>query len=138
MKNKASTPHDVLKKWMVETGTETLGDEFHLSVLKKIEALPQPKTYYSPVISSGAWTVIIGLIASLLGWSVFSAPSRPGNSSIVELLKRINLPKPSLDFLNLSISTPDLGSPFQLGILAFFILGFLMVLTSVRSRQSSI
>lgn len=138
MKNKRINPNDSLKKWIIEAGTETPGEEFHLSVLKKIEALPQSTLTYQPVISPLGWKLILGFIASIFGWSVVLVPAQPETPSLFDRLPTINLPSLNLNLYEFNIPTLDFSPQFLIGIGAFFILGFIMIIGTIRNKHFGI
>lgn len=138
MKDKRINPNDPLKKWIAEAGKESPGEEFHLSVLKKIEALPQSSLSYQPVISPLGWRLIFGLIGLIFGWSVVAVPARPETPSLFDKLPTIKLPLPNLSLHEISIPTLDFSPQFLMGINAFFILGFIMIIGTIRNKRFGI
>ena len=84
MKQKELNNLDPMNNWIKEAGMESLGPEFHISVLKKIETLPKVNPSYTPVISSKGWKLIFGFIALIFGTSVFFLPPSEDTSSLFD------------------------------------------------------
>jgi hypothetical protein len=138
MKNEKIKPFDSMKKWIVEAGTDSPGDEFHWSVLKKIEALPQARTVYRPVISSLGWKLIVGFIASIFAWCILMVPARPETSTLFDKIPKLKTPIPSFKLVDLSFSIPDFGPQFLLGIAVFFIMSFLLIIGTLQNKQAKV
>jgi len=138
MKNEESKALDPMKRWISEAGTDTPGDQFHLSVLKKIEALPQAKDVYSPVISPLGWKIILGFITSIFVWSAFFVPAQATDSSLFDKLPKLKLPAFNLPLNNLALPSPDLSPNLLLGIAAFFVMGFLLIVNTLRNKQAEL
>lgn len=138
MKNEKISPSDPIKKWLKETGTEMPGEEFHLSILKKIETLPKTTLVYKPVISPFGWKLILGFILSIIGWGVLSAPVQPESVSVFDKLPQVNLTPLAKYLYDFSLPAPDLSPQFLIGIGAFFILGFIMIIGTMRNKQAGI
>lgn len=133
MKQEELNKVDPLENWIKEAGMETLGPEFHLSVLKKIEVLPKTNTSYTPVISSFGWKVILGLIALVFTGSLIFIPADSDSPSLFDRLPVYQLPK-----FNLILPSLDFSPPFFLSIIAFFILGFIMIVGTIRNNKVGI
>ncbi|MFN4000094.1 hypothetical protein [Algoriphagus sp.] len=129
---------DSLKNWIKEAGTDSLGSEFHLSVLNKIEALPKTSSTYEPVISPFAWKLIFIFIAGIFGGSIIFFPSSENNPSLFDKIPPIKLPSFSLELYNFSFPTINFAPPFIMGIAAFFILGFIMIAGTIRDKQTGV
>jgi hypothetical protein len=138
MKQEKLKPLDPIKKWIAEAGTDTPGDGFHLSVLRKIETQPKMATVYQPVISPLAWTLIFAPIASIIAWSILFAPAQQDNATILDALQRLKFTVPKFSFFDINFPSPDLSPQFLLGIAAFFILGFLMIIGTLRNKQADV
>ena len=138
MKNEESRSLDPVKRWLSEAGTETPGDQFHLSVLKKIEALPRPKAVYNPVISPLGWKIILGFIMSIFVWGVFFVPSQTKTHTLFEQLPRLKLPAFNLPVNNVTFPSPELSSNLLLGITAFFIMGLLLIVNTLRRKHAEL
>lgn len=119
-------------------GLESPGSDFHLTVLKKLESLQTEKIIYKPVISSLGWKFIMGFIAAIFGSSILLAP---GTETPTPLFKNISEWKlPILDFSLFNFSFPmlDFSPQFSTGILAFSILGFIMILGTLRKNMEGV
>lgn len=135
MKQEKLKPSDPIKKWIAEAGAETPGDEFHLSVLRKIEAQPNVVPAYRPVITPLAWVLIFVPIASVIAWSVLFAPAQPDSTSIFGAFQRLKLSLPKLTFPDITFLSPDFSQQFLFGIATFFVLGFLMIISTIRNKR---
>jgi hypothetical protein len=133
MKQEELNKVDPLKNWIKEAGMETLGPEFHISVLKKIEAMPKVNSSYTPVISSFGWKVILGLIALVFTGSLIFIPADADSPSLFDKIPAVQLPK-----FNLTLPTLDFSPPFFLSLIAFFILGFIMIVGTIRNNKVGI
>lgn len=138
MKNKKTNSADPMKKWITEAGTDTPGDEFHFSVLKKIESLPKTTLVYQPIISPMGWKLILGFILSIFAWSIFLTPDQPEASSLFGKLPLIKLPSLSNYLIDISFPILDISPQFLIGIGVFFILGFIMIIETIRNKQVGI
>lgn len=130
MKQEELNKVDPMKNWIKEAGLETLGPEFHLSVLKKIEVLPKTNISYTPVISSFGWKVILSLIAIVFLGSMIFIPADSDSPSLFDKLPVFQFPK-----FNLSFPYLDFSPPFFLSIITFFILGFIMIVGTIRNNK---
>lgn len=128
-------PADPMKKWMVEAGMESPGEEFHLSVLKKIEALPKLSPNYQPVISPLGWKLILGFIFAVFSWSILMIPADPKSTSLFDKIPSIKLPVPEFNLYNFTMPSLDFSPQFLLCICAFFFLGFLLIVGTIRQKQ---
>lgn len=135
MTKEESNQFDPMKKWIQEVGTDELGAEFHLSVLKKIEALPKTSLTYEPVISALAWRLIMIFISGIFVGSLLFLPSDSDNTSLFDKLPPVKIPNPSLLFYDFSLPNFDFSPQFLMGIATFFILGFIMVVRTLRNKQ---
>lgn len=138
MKNEDLNHTDPIGKWIHEAGTESLKADFHLSVLKKIESLPKTSSIYQPVISPFAWKLILIFITGIFGGSLVFLPSNQNDISLFDKLPPVKLPSPSFSLYNFSLPTIDFSQQFSLGIIAFFILGFIMIVGTIRNKQAGI
>ena len=130
MKQEELNKLDPLKNWIKEVGMESPGPEFHMAVLKKIEVLPKTYLSYTPVISSFAWKVILGLLAVVFIGSLVFIPADSHSTSLFDKLPEYRVPKFNLTFPSLEFSPP-----FFLSIIAFFILGFIMIVGTIRNNK---
>lgn len=131
-------PIDPMKKWIQEAGTENLGAEFHLSVLKKIEALPRTSSKYEPVISALGWKLILIFILGIFGSSLLFLPSSPAEISVFEKIPPTQFPSLSYDLYNFRFPMIEFSPQFLMGIVVFFILGFIMIVGTIRNKQAGI
>jgi hypothetical protein len=138
MKKEDNNSIDPIKKWMVEAGPELLGADFHASVLKKFELLPKVTLQYEPVISPLGWKLILVFISLLVGSTLVFIPANQEEASIFDKLPTLNLTIPNFVLSNFKLPLPDYGLPFLLGIATFFILGFIMILGTIRNKQAHI
>lgn len=138
MNKEEQNPMDPMKKWIREAGTDTLGTEFHLSVLKKIEALPRTNSRYEPVISALGWRLILIFISGIFGGSLIFLPSNPSEISVFEKILSTKFPSLSYDLYNFRFPLIELSPPFLMGIVTFFILGFIMIVGTIRNKQAGI
>ncbi|MBA4301131.1 MAG: hypothetical protein C0433_13665 [Cyclobacterium sp.] len=138
MKKETHCVSDPIKKLIIDAGVQSPGEDFHLSVLNKIESLQKTSAVYQPVISSLGWKLIFGFISSIFGGSILFIPSESESSSLFDKLPSVNLPLPDLTFYNFKIPTVDFSPPFLIGIMAFFILGFIMIVGTLRNKQVSV
>ncbi len=138
MRHEKTKPLDPMKKWIAEAGTDTPGDEFHLSVLTKIEALPKAAADYRPVISPLAWTLIFGFVLSVIVWSVLSAPAQPDTPTMLDGLRRLKIPLPKFGFVDYPIFSPDFSPQFLIGIGTFFIMGLLTIIGATRNKRANV
>lgn len=137
--NKENSNHlDPMKKWIKEAGTDSLGSEFHFSVLKKIEALPQVNSKYEPVISPLGWKLIMVFISVIAGGSLIFVPASKESPSLFDKLPSFKLNAINFDLYSFSLPFIELSPPFIMGIVAFFILGFLMIIGTIRNKQAGI
>lgn len=127
-----------MKKWISEAGAESPGEGFHLSVLQKIEALPKSTMVYNPVISPFGWKLILGFILSIFAWSIFLVPAQTKTTSLLDKIPQIELPSLDLNLFDFSIPVPDLSPQFLIGIGVFFIMGFIMIIDTIRNKQAGI
>lgn len=125
---------DLMKKLIREAGTDELGAEFHFSVLKKIEALPKTNLAYEPVISSLAWKLILMFITGIFVGSFLFLPSNQKETSLFDKLPPLEFPTPSFHLYS-SLLTIDFSPPFLIGIVTFFILGFIVIVGTLRNKQ---
>ncbi|HSF52684.1 MAG TPA: hypothetical protein VLA71_02975 [Algoriphagus sp.] len=138
MKNENINSADPIKKWILEAGAESPGEGFHWSVLKKIEALPKSTLVYKPVISPLGWKFIIGFILAIFSWSIFLIPAQPENTSLLDKLPPIKFPSLNINLFDFTIPAPDLSPQFLIGIGAFFIMGCIMIIGTLRNKQADI
>jgi hypothetical protein len=129
---------DPMKRWIAEAGTETPREGFHLSVLKKIEALPQRNLVYTPVISPLSWKLILGFISSIFGWCIVMVPPQPATNSLFDRFSELRLPTISFQWYEIAPRLPDLSPNLLLGIGAFFIMGTLAIVGTLYQRQANI
>lgn len=129
---------DQLAIWIKEAGTESPEEGFHLTVMQKIEALPKVNYTYEPVISPLAWKLIIGLITSIFLGSIVLVPTDQTTPSLFDKFPSPRFPSFRLDWINLSFPSLDISLPFLTGIIAFFILGFFMILGTMRNKQAGV
>lgn len=127
---------DPMKKWIQEAGTDKLGTEFHLSVLKKIEALPKSSLTYEPVISSLAWKLILMFILGIFFGSFLLLPSNQNETSLFDKLPPIRFPNPIFSLYNYNLPIIDFSPQFLMGIIAFFTLGFIMIVGTLRNKHA--
>ncbi len=138
MKNETRHSDDPIEKWIKEAGSDFPGEEFHLSVLKKIEAMPKTSLAYQPVISSKGWKLIIGVILGIIVWSIMMVPAQPDSVSLFDKLPAVKLPAVDLNLFQFNLPAPNLGPQFLIGIGAFFSLGFIMVWGTLRNKQAGV
>ncbi len=138
MKNEESKELDPMRRWISEAGTENPGNQFHLSVLKKIEGLAGPSTTYSPVISAFCWKIIFGFIASIFVWCALFVPPSTQDSALFEQIPKVKLPVLDLSIKILAFPTPELSSNLLLGIGAFFLMGMLLILSILYDRHAKL
>lgn len=129
---------DPMKKWIKEAGTDSPGSEFHLSVLKKIETLPQISTNYEPVISSLGWKLILVFISVIVGGSFVFVPADQNNPSLFDKFPPLKLPSFKFDLYSLRLPMIEISTPFLMGIVTFFILGFIMIVGTIRKKHAGI
>jgi hypothetical protein len=133
MNKKEQNPIDPMKNWIKEAGIDSAGDEFHLSVLKKIEDLPHTSLTYEPVISTFGWQLIFTFISGIFGGTLLFLPADQNDISLFD-----KMPTLSMDLYNFSLPQITFSPPFLLGIAAFFILGFIMIVGTLRNKHASI
>lgn len=138
MKNEKINTPDPVKRWLTEAGTDAPGEGFHFSVLKKIEALSQSKIEYKPVISPLGWKLILGLISSIFAWSIFFAPAHPEKGSLFGKLPDLKIPSIDLSVYKLSFPSLDFSTNLLLGISTFFIIGSLLIVSTLRNKQTEL
>lgn len=140
MKEEKATSQDSLKKWIVEAGMDSPGEDFHLAVLKKIESLPQAAPAYRPVIAPWAWVLILGLVSLIVAGSFLTSasPSSPEADLLAESLQRLKQTLPNFGGVGLTLPSLHLSPPFLIGVLAFFILGFIAIAGPLKRRQEAI
>ncbi|OOG77431.1 hypothetical protein B0E43_04835 [Algoriphagus sp. A40] len=138
MKNEIVNSEDPMKKWIKEAGSEFPGEGFHLSVLKKIEALPKSTLVYKPIISPLGWKLIFGFIFAIFFWSILMIPSQQETTSLFDKIPPVNLPSLDRNLLNFNIPVPNLSPQFLIGISAFFSLGFIMIWGTLRNKQAGV
>jgi hypothetical protein len=138
MTKQESNRLDPIKNWIQEAGTDQLGADFHLAVLKKIEKLPKTSLSYEPVISALAWKLILIFISGIFGGTLIFHPSKPNDISLFDKLPPARFPNPS--FLSYDFSFPifDFSQQFLMGITTFFILGFIMIAGTLRNKQADL
>lgn len=129
---------DPMKKWITEAGTDSPGSEFHLSVLKKIETLPQISSNYEPVISSLGWKLILLFISVIVGGSFLFVPAEQNTPSLFDKIPPLKLPSFNFDVYRFRLPMIEISTPFLMGIAAFFILGFIMIVGTIRNKQAGI
>jgi hypothetical protein len=129
---------DPLEKFIKEAGTVSPGDDFHLSVLRKIEALPKVTTAYEPVISPLAWKCIAGIVLAIAGWSVWISPAPSESYALLESLRQIKLPMPRFSLYNYISFSQGVSPQFLMGLVAFFVMGFLIVVKTIRNQHADI
>lgn len=134
MKNEKNSL-DPLKRWLTEVGTDSPRSEFHLSVLKKIETVPQATKVYQPVISSLGWKMILAFVAGIVVCSMAFVPAEPTANSLSNRIPNIDYWTYLQRLPDLPISIPDFSSQFLLGIIAFSILGFILIAGTIRDKQ---
>jgi len=135
MKNENKRSVDPMKKWISEAGAESPAEGFHLAVLKKIEALPQAKTVYRPVISALGWKLIMGFISSIFLWSILFVPSQRETSSLFDKVPSLKLPAFDFKAYDYIPRIPDISSNLLLGISAFFIMATLLIVSSLNHKR---
>lgn len=138
MTKEESNHFDRLKNLFRDAGSETLGPEFHLSVLKKIEERQKISLTYEPVISPLAWKLIFIFISLIVGGSLLFLPSKPNSPSMFEKIPPLRFPSFSFSLYNFSLPSIDFSPPFLMGIAAFFILGFIMIVGTLKNKQADI
>lgn len=138
MTKEESNPFDPVKKLIQEAGSDTLGQEFHLSVLRKIDSLPKIKTTYEPVISPWAWRLIFIFITGIFGGSLLFLPSKQDDPSLFDKLPTMRFPTPSFSLYNFNLPSIEFSPQFLMSIVAFFILGFIMTVSTIRNKQADI
>lgn len=138
MKQEQNLQDDLTKKWIKEAGTDYPGDEFQLAIFKKIAEAPANRPIYQPVISPLAWKFIMGYIAVLFASSFLFIPSGSTSQTLFDKIPQINIPGLRFFLFDMMPVLPDLSPQFVLGIAAFFSIGFIMILTTLKSKQASI
>jgi hypothetical protein len=138
MKNEDKTTLDPMKNWVSEVGTETPAEGFHLSVLKKIEALPQTSAEYRPVISALGWKLIWGFIISIFAGSIIFVPSQPETSSLFDKLPPFRVPAVDFRIYDFIPRVPDLSTNLLLGIGTFFIMGSLLIVSTLYHKRANV
>ncbi len=130
--------NDPLVKWMVEAGTDSPGEGFHISVLAKIETYSKSQVVYSPIISPFGWRLIFGFIVSIFGGTILFNPSAVDEPSLFDKIPPFKLPSIDFSGFNFHLFSFDFSPQFLTGIIAFFILGFVMILDTMRRNHASL
>lgn len=129
---------DPIKKWIHEAGTHELGEDFHLSVLKKIETRSKTSSAYEPVISPLAWKLILIFIIGIFSGSWLFLPSSQNDMSLYDKLPSIKFPNSSFLLYDFNLPLNDFSPQFIMGIITFFILGFITVVSNLRNKQAGV
>lgn len=138
MKKEVTKDLDPMKKWIKEAGTDSLGSEFHLSVLKKIESHAQVSSHYEPVISPLGWKLILAFLSVVVGGSLVFVPGDQNNPSLFDKIPPLSLPSFNFDVYKFRLPMIEISTPFLMGIAAFFILGFIMIVGTIKNKQAGV
>ncbi|GAA0881036.1 hypothetical protein GCM10009119_40060 [Algoriphagus jejuensis] len=136
MNPKKNDPLDSMKRWVTEVGMDTPREDFHLSVLKKIETLPPTTDSYQPVIAPLGWKMILVFISSIVAWTIFSSPDSREAGTLLDKFPQLKLPMLHFDAFDINFPTLDLSIQFQLGLAIFFIMSFLVFVSKLRDNRA--
>jgi hypothetical protein len=127
-----------LKKLIVEAGTDSPGGAFQSAIFSKLEKLSKTPAAYQPVISAMGWKFILAFILSIFFVVLFTSPADRQSTSLIGKLPDFKLPILNFSFPNFNLHQLDFSPPFLIGIIAFFILGFFVILATIRNKQAGI
>lgn len=135
MKNQGKE-EEYIRQFIAELGTDTPSEGFHKSIMKKIN----PKTslsYYRPVISSLTWKIIGGTIAILFIAVILFVPNGSDVNFLFNQLPGFSLPELAISLPKVSFPVIDVSPIVLQSLVAFMLLAFLTVVTSMRRWKAS-
>lgn len=135
MKNQG-IEEEYIRQFIAELGTESPSEGFHKSIMKKIN----PRTslsYYRPVISGLTWKIIGTTIAILFIAVFLFVPNGNEANSLFNQLPGFSFPEVAISLPKVSLPIIDVSPIVLQSLVAFILLAFLTVVTSMRRWKTS-